>query len=273
MAAGREMWPLRFILPCWRKCINFLQIGPHERSPLPLFLNLWGLKLSSGAPKHIPHQCVRGKAIKPALLFLSIPRISTSFSEIPPQSGANLKDFPLQMSPKRLLRSARILLVFCIYLPLKRQNLLFLPNQTEPRSPPHESRTSDCLQGGCLVHRCWLKLKERKRSHGCDLGKMSLGIESPPSRYNKQHNICFVAFKYQVRQLGWSHLLSKQVCDVNSAGNKAFSSLFGATRTLCPAFPSCLLFPFHPSGLFVPVTFFLPPGSLIHLSAWRTVLT
>lgn len=37
------------------------------------------------------HQCVRGKAIKTASLFLSIMRISTRFSEIPPRPPRALK--------------------------------------------------------------------------------------------------------------------------------------------------------------------------------------
>lgn len=42
------------------------------------------------------HQCVRGKAIKTALLFLSIMRISTRFSEIPPRAVEILGIFPLK---------------------------------------------------------------------------------------------------------------------------------------------------------------------------------
>lgn len=58
----------------------------------------------------------QGEAIKTALLFLSITRISTRFSEIPPQSGANLKDFPLQMPPKWAAQKCHKLLELTVFI-------------------------------------------------------------------------------------------------------------------------------------------------------------
>ena len=73
--------------------------GRDEQISFPLSLSLstsrdWSYLPQSRSIFH--HQCVRGKAIKPALLFLSITRISTRFSEIPPRALEILGIFPLK---------------------------------------------------------------------------------------------------------------------------------------------------------------------------------
>lgn len=66
-----------------------------SQPPPPLSVDL-GLKLSATEPKHILPSMCQGKAIKTALLFLSIMRISTRFSEILPGALKILGIFPLK---------------------------------------------------------------------------------------------------------------------------------------------------------------------------------
>lgn len=71
--------------------------GGDEQISLSLSLSTsgdWSYLPQSRSIFH--HQCVRGKAIKTALLFLSIMRISTRFSEIPPRALEIFGIFPLK---------------------------------------------------------------------------------------------------------------------------------------------------------------------------------
>lgn len=69
-----------------------------------LFLSLHLLPLSrpfrieaiGWGPSHIPPSMCQGKAIKTALLFLSIMKISVRFSEIPPRALKIFGIFPLK---------------------------------------------------------------------------------------------------------------------------------------------------------------------------------
>lgn len=103
IGAATVMWPLGLSSDVGGSVLIWFRWGlmraywqaDTSQSPTPLSVDL-GLKLSATEPKHILPSMCQGKAIKTALLFLSIMRISTRFSEILPGALKILGIFPLK---------------------------------------------------------------------------------------------------------------------------------------------------------------------------------
>lgn len=116
IAAPAVMWPSGLSSDIGGSVLIYFRLGlmkvswqaetSESLSLSPRFLNLQGDWSYLPPCKSIfQHQCVEGKANKTALLFLSITRISTRFSEIPPRAVRISEISPPEMFPNGLFRS------------------------------------------------------------------------------------------------------------------------------------------------------------------------